>query len=121
MRIKMTIEELYNGIKDYFDLNDTENILENKKYMKQEINNIIGNEVVACNKEYSVIFDTESLYVEFFDDLIKISFLNGEYILNCLKEAHIEYVPVDLELPIIKDIFGYKLEKRRVRNKIKSR
>ena len=52
-----------------------------------------------------------------FDDLIRISFEDGEYMINCLKEAHIEYVPVDLELPIIKDIFGYKLAKRRVKSR----
>ena len=117
MRIKMTIEDLYNGIKNYFNLNDIELLNINKKNMEDEIDNLKENNVVTCNSDYSVVFDAEALYIEFFDDLIRIPFENGEYMINCLKEAHIEYVPVDLELPIIKDVFGYKIERKRVRSR----
>ena len=41
----------------------------------------------------------------------------GEQIINCLSKVLIEYVTVDTELPIIKDIFKYK----EVRKKTKSR
>lgn len=117
MRTKMTIEELYNGIKDYFNLNDTELLDINKKNMKDEIDNLKDNNAVTCNGEYSVVFDDEALYIEFFDDLIRIPFEDGSFMIDCLKQAHIEYVPVDLELPIIKDIFGYKTERKRVRSR----
>jgi hypothetical protein len=117
MRTKITIEELFESIKDYFKLNDTELLKENKENMKEEINNLLQDTVVACNKEYSVIFDTKALYVEFFDDLITIPFENGKYMIHCLKEAHLEYVPVDLELPIIKNIFSYKIERKKVKSR----
>ncbi len=117
MRTKIKINELYESIKDYFNLNELELLDISKKNMKQEIDNLTKDNVITCNNNYSVIFDTEALYVEFFDDLIKIPFNNGEQIINCLSKVLIEYVTIDTELPIIKDIFKYK----EVRKKTKSR
>ena len=117
MRTKITIDELYNGIKDYFNLDDIELFDINKKNMEDEINNLKDNNAVTCNSEYSVVFDAEALYIEFFDDLIKIPFKDGIDMIYYLKQAHIEYVPVDFELPIIKDIFGYKLKRKKVRSR----
>ena len=116
MRTKITINELYDGIKDYYGLYDLNNLEDNKKFMKEEINSF-KEPVVACNTSYSVSFDTEALYIEFFDDLIIIPFINGEQILNDLEQVHIIYVPIDLQLPIINDIFGIKI----VQKKLKSR
>ena len=111
MTKKVLIKDLYNKIKEYYNLND-ENFLENQVNMFYELNETTENGIVTCNNHYSAVFDSTALYIENYDDLICIPLKNGEKTLEYLEKIEVQYITIDEELPVIKDIFKKNKKKR---------